>query len=101
MHLGQRALGDQELHLAVQQVEHLELALGNEVLVFQHLEVVAATPATWRSRGWFRPVLWRRLRCKTMAAENSDLSQPGPPMMLMTLVGYSRILDSGSTLTLV
>ena len=30
-----------------------------------------------------------------IAAENNDLSQPGPPMMLITLVGYMRILFSG------
>ena len=36
----------------------------------------------------------KRVFCK-MADENSDLSQPGPPMMLITLVGYIRILVSG------
>ncbi|AGX86525.1 hypothetical protein Cenrod_0404 [Candidatus Symbiobacter mobilis CR] len=40
-----------------------------------------------------------KVRYRTIAAENSDFSLPGPPMMLMTLVGYMRILVSGRWLT--
>jgi hypothetical protein len=43
-------------------------------------------------------LLFRMFSRKMMAELNSDLSQPGPPMILITLVGYMRILFSGKTL---
>ena len=45
--------------------------------------------------GTISTVLPIRCSLSTMLDENSDLSQLGPPMMLITLVRYRRILFSG------